>query len=476
VNKKPKTIFACQECGAQYPKWSGQCPACGQWNTMSAAEAPSRASKAALRGQWVPTGRDGDALQELSAVSLADAPRIPTAFAELDRVLGGGIVPGSVVLMAGDPGIGKSTLLLQASAHIAAQGMRVLYASGEESPQQVKLRADRLDVSGQGILFLSETEVDALLSHLEQVKPALVVVDSVQTLYSQDTPSAAGSLYQVRECARRLMGWAKASGTPVLLAGHVTKDGSVAGPRALEHMVDVVLSLEGDTLSPYRLLRGVKNRFGSTNEVGVFQMGSSGLEEVPEPSLLFLSGDRRGVAGSIVTAAMEGTRPILAEVQALTTHTVFPQPRRTGTGVDFGRLLLITAVLSKRLGYSLADQDVIVNVAGGLRLEEPAADLAMAMALASSARNAPIDPWTVAIGEVGLGGEIRAVPQLARRLSEAARLGFQRAIIPAAQLSDASSTGLEAIGAKTLAEAVRAALPRPAAVRRGQQQEPDEPF
>ncbi|MBI4339223.1 MAG: DNA repair protein RadA, partial [Chloroflexi bacterium] len=249
-------------------------------------------------------------------------------------------------------------------------------------------------------------------------------------------------------------------GVPVLLAGHVTKDGSVAGPRALEHMVDVVLSLEGDTLSPYRLLRGVKNRFGSTNEVGVFQMGGAGLEEVAEPSLLFLSGDRQGVAGSVVTAAMEGTRPILAEVQALTTHTVFPQPRRTGTGVDFGRLLLITAVLSKRLGYALSDQDVIVNVAGGLRLEEPAADLAMALALASSARNAPIDPWTMAIGEVGLGGEIRAVPQLARRLAEAARLGFQRAVIPASQRDDAGGVAIEAAGVRSLAEAVRAALSR----------------
>ncbi len=463
MNKKPKTVYACQECGTQYPKWSGQCPACGQWNTLAAAAAsrPTGAGKADARGQWIPTDRD--ALQELASVSLAGSPRIPTAFAELDRVLGGGIVPGAVVLMAGDPGIGKSTLLLQASAHLAAQGLRVLYASGEESPQQVKLRAERLGVTGDGVFFLAETEVDGLLDYLDKVKPGLAIVDSVQTLYSQDTPSAAGSIAQVRECTRRLMGWAKATGVPVLLAGHVTKDGSVAGPRTLEHMVDVVLSLEGDTLSPYRLLRGVKNRFGSTNEVGVFQMGGAGLEEVAEPSLLFLSSDRQGVAGSVVTVAMEGTRPMLAEVQALTTHTVFPQPRRTGTGVDFGRLLLITAVLSKRLGYALADQDVLVNVAGGLRLEEPAADLGMALALASSLRNAPIDPWTVAIGEVGLGGELRSVPQLARRLSEAARLGFHRAVVPAAQLGDAGSTGLDAVGAKTLAEAVRAALPRPAA-------------
>ncbi|MBI4202549.1 MAG: DNA repair protein RadA [Chloroflexi bacterium] len=457
--RKSKTIFACQECGAQSPKWSGQCPACGQWNTMAAAQAPSRPAGRAAAGKWL--APDGDALQELSTVSLADAPRIPTAFAELDRVLGGGIVPGALVLMAGDPGIGKSTLLLQASAHLASVGLRVLYASGEESPQQVKLRAERLGVSGKGILFLSETEVDSLLAHLDGAKPSLVIVDSVQTLYSQDTPSAAGSIAQVRECARRLMGWAKATGTPILLAGHVTKDGSVAGPRALEHMVDVVLSLEGDTLSPYRLLRGVKNRFGSTNEVGVFQMAAAGLEEVPEPSLLFLSSDRQGVAGSVVTASMEGTRPLLAEVQALTAHTVFPQPRRTATGVDFGRLLLITAVLTKRLGYSLSDQDVIVNVAGGLRLEEPAADLAMALALASSLRNAPLDPWTIAIGEVGLGGEVRAVPQLARRLTEAARLGFQRAVVPASQLRDAPSANLEAIPVKSLTEAVRAALPHP---------------
>jgi DNA repair protein RadA/Sms len=428
---------------------------------MAAAESRHVGTGKAARSPW----RDGDgaAVQELSAISTDAAPRIPTAFAELDRVLGGGIVPGAMVLMAGDPGIGKSTLLLQASAHLAAAGLRVLYASGEESAHQVKLRAQRLGVPGQGIFFLSETEVETLLAHLERVKPGLVVVDSVQTIYSQDTPSAMGSVAQVRECTRRLTGWAKATGVPMLLAGHVTKDGTIAGPRTLEHMVDVVLSLEGDTLTPYRILRGVKNRFGSTNEVGVFQMGGAGLEEVPEPSLLFLSQHRQGVAGSVVVVAMEGTRPLLAEVQALTTHTVFPQPRRTGTGVDFARLLLITAVLSKRLGYALSDQDVIVNVAGGLRLEEPAADLGMALALASSFRNAPIDPWTVAIGEVGLGGEVRSVPQLGRRLSEAARLGFQRALVPAAQLSDASSASLEATGVRTLAEAVRAALPRPTA-------------
>ena len=451
---KPRTAFICQECGAQTPKWEGRCPQCGQWNTLVGTSVVPRPK----RDSWLGAGAAD--IQELATVSTDAAPRIRTSSQEMDRVLGGGVVPGSLVLMAGDPGIGKSTLLLQTCGSLAQQGHRLLYVSGEESAQQVRLRAERLGISGEGLFFLGETEVDEILARLGSFQPFLVVVDSVQTLFSQDVPSGTGSVAQVRECTRRLMQWAKGRGIPILLAGHVTKDGSVAGPRALEHMVDVVLYLEGDTLSSYRILRGAKNRFGSTNEIGVFQMGHQGLQEVQEPSLLFLSNQRQGVPGSTVIVALEGTRPLLAEVQALTTSTVFAQPRRTATGVDFHRLLLVTAATSKRLGIPLGDQDIIVNVAGGLRVQEPAADLGIALALISSFRNVSCDSSTVVIGEVGLGGELRSVPQLDRRLSEAARLGFRRAMIAEAQLADAQGSGLDIIAVPTLADAVRKFLPR----------------
>ncbi len=451
---RSRTTFVCQECGAQTPKWEGRCPQCTQWNTLAAIQAPSRSK----REQWLKA--DSPDVQELSSVSTDALVRIGTPFQELDRVLGGGLVPGSLVLIAGDPGIGKSTILLQTAAYLAGQGQPVLYVSGEESAQQVRLRAERLGVSGKGLFFLGETEVEQILARMESVQPFLVVVDSVQTMFSQEAPSAAGSVAQVRECTRRLMQWAKGRGVPILLAGHVTKDGAVAGPRALEHMVDVVLYLEGDTLSPYRILRGAKNRFGSTNEIGVFQMGPHGLEEVTEPSLLFLSSRLQNVSGSVVIVTMEGSRPLLAEVQALTTPTVFSQPRRVATGVDFHRLLLVAAATTQRLGISLGSQDIIVNIAGGLRVGEPAADLGIALALVSSFRNTPCDPATVAVGEVGLGGELRSVPQLERRLKEAARLGFQRAVIAQAQLEDARGSGLELVASPTLADAVRKLFPR----------------
>ena len=450
---RSRTIFACQECGAQSPKWEGRCPQCDQWNTLVSTTVTPRSK----RDAWV--GVDSADVQELSSVSTETTPRIGTPFQELDRVLGGGIVPGALVLMAGDPGIGKSTLLLQTSAYLAQQGHRLMYVSGEESAQQLRLRAQRLGISGEGLFFLGETEVEEILARLDSLQPFLAVVDSVQTLFSQDVPSVVGSVAQVRECTRRLMQWAKARGVPILLAGHVTKDGSVAGPRALEHMVDVVLYLEGDTLSPYRILRGAKNRFGSTNEIGVFQMGGQGMEEVQEPSLLFLSSRLQGTPGSVVIATMEGSRPLLAEVQALTTPTVFTQPRRIATGVDFHRLLLVTAAATKRLGIPLGDQDIIVNVAGGLRVEEPAADLGIALALVSSFRNVPCDPSTVAAGEVGLGGELRRVPQLDRRLGEAAKMGFQRAVIAESQINDAKGSGLELIAVPTLADAISKLLP-----------------
>ena len=451
---KSRTTFVCGECGAQTPKWEGRCPQCGQWNTLAAIQTAPRAK----RDQWLKA--DSPDVQELSTVSTAALSRIGTPFGELDRVLGGGIVPGALILMAGDPGIGKSTILLQTASYLAGQGQRVLYVSGEESAQQVRLRAERLGVSGDGLFFLGETEIEQILARLDTVQPFLVVVDSVQTLSSQEVPSAAGSVAQVRECTRRLTQWAKGRGVPILLAGHVTKDGTVAGPRALEHMVDVVLYLEGDTLSPYRILRGAKNRFGSTNEIGVFQMGSQGLEEVTEPSLLFLSSRLQGVSGSVVIVTMEGSRPLLAEVQALTTPTVFSQPRRVATGVDFHRLLLVAAATTQRLGIPLGGQDIIVNIAGGLRVGEPAADLGIALALVSSFRNTPCDAATVAVGEVGLGGELRSVPQLGRRLKEAARLGFRRAVIAQAQLNDAQGSGLELVASPTLADAVRKLFPR----------------
>ncbi len=450
---RPRTSYVCRECGGQSPKWEGRCSHCGQWNTLAQVQLPARSK----RERWLPEG--GAGVQDLSTVATSETPRITTPFQELDRVLGGGIVPGSMVLIAGDPGIGKSTLLLQTAAFLALQGNRLLYVSGEESAQQVRLRAERLGVSAEGVLFLGETELEQIVAQLDAVQPALVVIDSVQTLSSQEVPSGPGSVTQVRECTRILMKWAKSHNAPVLLAGHVTKDGSVAGPRALEHMVDVVLYMEGDALGQYRILRCAKNRFGSTNEIGIFQMGQRGLEEVREPSKLFLSSRRGDVPGSTVTISMEGSRPLLAEVQALTTPTVFAQPRRTATGIDFQRLMLVTAVASKRLGIPLGDQDIIVNVVGGLRLQEPAADLATALALVSSFRNLPCDPDIVAVAEVGLGGELRGVPQLGRRLVEAARLGFRRAVVGAAQLEDASGTDIEVIGAHSLAEVVRRLLP-----------------
>lgn len=451
---RSRTTFVCQECGAQTPKWGGRCPQCGQWNTLAATPVSHRPA----RENWL--APDSSEVQELSNVSTQALPRVRTPFQELDRVLGGGVVPGAVVLLAGDPGIGKSTLLLQVCAFLVGQGQGPLYVSGEESAQQLRLRAERLGIPGEGLFFLGETEVERVLAHLDSLNPCLVVVDSVQTLFSQEVPSTPGSIAQLRESTRKLMQWSKARSIPLLLAGHVTKDGSVAGPRTLEHMVDVVLYLEGDTLSPYRVLRGEKNRFGSTNEIGVFQMGQQGLEDVPDPSLLFLSSRLQGTPGSIVIATMEGSRPLLAEVQALTTPTTFAQPRRTATGVDFNRLVLVTAVATKRLGIPLGGQDIIVNVAGGLRVTEPAADLGIALALVSSFRNVPCAPSTVAVGEVGLGGELRSVPQLGRRLKEAARLGFRQAVIAQAQLADAQGSGLELLAVPTLADAVRKLFPR----------------
>ena len=373
-------------------------------------------------------------------------------------MLGGGLVSGSLVLISGDPGIGKSTLLLQVSALVAQAQGEVVYVSGEETRQQIKLRSKRLGVTGEKLYLLAETDLETILSQIEQLQPSLVVVDSIQAVYLPELDTAPGSVTQVRECTLRLMQWAKRSGVPVFIAGHVTKDGAIAGPRVLEHIVDVVLYLEGEPFSAYRLLRGVKNRFGSTNEIGVFEMKEQGLVEVANPSLAFLS--QRGVEtiGSAVVPTLEGTRPLLVEIQALTNLTSFGLPRRTANGVDFGRLLLVTAVLTRRVGLKLGNQDIIANVTGGLKIGEPAADLGIALAIASSFRDVGVDPQLVAVGEVGLSGELRAVSQLDRRVNEAARLGFKRCLVPKVGTRISAPEGIELIPVSTLREAIGVGL------------------
>jgi len=394
-------------------------------------------------------------------VSLEDSPRRAAGFPEVDRVLGGGLVPGSLVLMAGEPGIGKSTLLLQLAQAQAQDGEKVLYISGEESERQVRLRAQRLNLSGGGVFFVAETALERVVEHLESARPGLGIVDSIQALYVGDLPSGPGTVAQVRECVRRLMGWAKSRRVPLLIAGHVTKDGTLAGPRVLEHMVDVVLYLEGESLSAHRLLRSAKNRFGPTSEVGVFQMGSEGLTEVADPSRALLSERTEQAVGSAIVPTLEGSRPLVVEVQALTSPSVLAAPRRVANGVDYRRLLMLAAVLSQRAGLRLGSQDIIVNVAGGLRVSEPASDLAVSLAIASSYRNTPLRPGLAALGEVVLSGEIRAVSQLERRLQEASRLGFSRCLVPSSSLKALKGDGgIRLEGVTTLREAIQASLPR----------------
>ena len=433
----------------------GFCPACGVREPL--VEAPESRPDA---GPWLGSG--GDEPQELSQVSLDGVPRIQLPYPELNRVLGGGVVPGSIILMAGEPGIGKSTLLLQVAAALTAVGESgVLYISGEESSPQIRLRAERLGISGQGLFLLGETNLQGALRWMDERRPTAVIVDSIQTMYSDAIPSGPGSVAQVRECARLLLAWAKAHRNPVLLSGHVTKEGDVAGPRVLEHMVDVVLSLEGETLTPLRVLRSTKNRFGSTNEVALFQMESGGLVEVADPSLALMSRRQGQLVGSAVVSVLEGTRPLLVEVQALTAPTHSPIPRRVVSGLESTRLVMLTAVLDRRAGLPLGGQDVIVNVVGGIRVGEPAVDLAVALAVASSFRGVPLEEDTVVLGEVGLSGEVRPVPQTARRLQEAARLGLARALVPAG--SDdlpPKEAGIQVTEVATLSQAIQAALPR----------------
>lgn len=454
MDKTRKTVFVCQQCGKESLKWLGRCPACQSWNSL--VETTVSTSRSASG----PIGAESVAC-ELSQVSAGRAPRTTLPLGELNRVLGGGIVPGSLILISGDPGIGKSTLLLQVSAMIAGQGGKVVYASGEESLQQTKLRADRLSIKGDGLYVLPETDLEVILQRMGEVSPNLGVIDSIQTVYLNDLEGAPGSVSQVRGCTLRLMQWAKPASVPLLIVGHVTKEGAIAGPKVLEHIVDVVLYLEGESFSSYRLLRCVKNRFGSTNEVGIFEMKERGMAEVENPSEVFLSHRSRGAVGSVVTSTLEGTRPLLVEMQALTSVTSFGLPRRTANGVDLNRLLLIIAVLSRRAGLRLSNQDIIVNAVGGLKTGEPAADLAVALAIASSFRDKEVERGTVVIGELGLSGEVRGVPQMERRIADAARQGFTRCLGPAASLKDLNAPqGIEVVPVETLGDALRAALDR----------------
>ncbi|HEY86624.1 MAG TPA: DNA repair protein RadA [Dehalococcoidia bacterium] len=449
---RTSTVFVCQQCGKESLKWLGRCPSCQEWNTF--IETRVTAPSASLRAASLASSP-----QELSQVVIEAADRSPLPLAEFNRVLGGGLVSGSLVLIAGDPGIGKSTLLLQATALIAQTRGKVVYVSGEETLRQIKLRAERLGVKGEKLYLLAETDLELILDQIGRLQPSLVVIDSIQTVYFPGLDTAPGSVAQVRECTLRLMHWAKLSAVPIFITGHVTKDGTIAGPKVLEHIVDVVLYLEGEPFSAYRLLRGVKNRFGSTNEVGVFEMKAQGLVEVDNPSKAFLSQRWGEAIGSAVVSTLEGSRPLLVEIQALTNPTSFGLPRRTANGVDFSRLLMITAVLTKRVGLRLGNQDIIANVTGGLRIGEPAADLGIALSIASSFRDVGVDPQLVAVGEVGLSGELRAVSQLDRRVAEAARLGFKRCLVPKTS-ARISPENIEIVPVNTLREAISIGLVR----------------
>lgn len=457
------TKYVCQQCGFESAKWMGRCPDCGEWNCLVETVIPSVRNGAEGRG--VALARGGHAVPvPLPQVEASGHARVATGSAELDRVLGGGIVPGSLVLLGGEPGIGKSTLMAQVAGDIAARGAGdVLYVSAEESPQQIKLRAERLGIETERLLLLPETELEAIVEIAERTKPALIVVDSIQTVASQQIQSAPGSVSQVRECTLQLMRMAKSAHVPVFIIGHVTKEGTVAGPRALEHIVDAVLYLEGERFHSYRLLRGVKNRFGATNEVGVFEMRGEGMRDVDNPSALFLAEHGAHSSGSAVIVSMEGTRPLLVEVQALVSTTAFGTPRCTANGLDHNRMLMLLAVLQKRVGLALGNQDVYVNVAGGFSLGEPAVDLGVAVAVASSFREQRISPETVLIGEVGLGGELRAVTRTEARIREAAKLGFKLCVVPATRNMgerdfDSTAGGIELAQARTLAEALALAL------------------
>ena len=446
---KSRIIYQCQSCGHTSPKWAGKCPDCGAWNSF-VEELENQTARTPVGPSQKPV--------RLCDIQQADDPRSKTGIGELDRVLGGGIVQGSVVLIGGDPGIGKSTLILQALAGMTGSG-DMLYVSAEESPSQIKLRAGRMQVNSPDLLILPVTSLEEILRTAAEISPALVVIDSIQMVHNEALPSAPGSVGQVREAAARLTAYAKKSGTPVLIIGHVTKDGAIAGPRVLEHIVDTVLYFEGDSSKAFRILRAVKNRFGSTNEIGVFTMTNSGLMEVNNPSELFISEHSLNVPGSVVTASVEGSRPIIVEIQSLASPSALGIPRRTTLGIDSNRSNLLFAVMEKRAGLHMTGMDIYINIVGGIKLDDTATDLGIAVATASSLKDRPIPPDTVVFGEIGLSGELRAVAQAEARVKEAAKLGFRKVVMPHNNLSRLDETyGLDIIGLRRIGEALEAVL------------------
>lgn len=447
---KTKTLYVCQACGGSSPKWQGQCPACDAWNTLEESLAETVNHRFQGLAKSIPR-------QRLVSIEAQDSPRLPTGIVELDRVLGGGLVAGGVVLLGGDPGIGKSTLLLQALAELSMQGVDVLYSSGEESAAQIALRAQRISLNAPQLEILAEIQLEKLLLSVEAAQPQVLVVDSIQTLYSEAFTSAPGSVAQVRECAAQLTRLAKSSGICTLLVGHVTKDGHLAGPRVLEHIVDTVLYFEGDTHSSFRLVRSIKNRFGAVNELGVFAMTEKGLKGVNNPSALFLSQHPQTVPGSCVLVTQEGSRPLLVEIQALVDTAHIPNPRRLAVGLEQARLAMLLAVLHRHAGIACFDQDVFLNAVGGVKITEPAADLAVLLAITSSIRNRALPKHLVVFGEVGLAGEIRPCPRGQERLKEAAKLGFKIAIVPKANLPKSKITDLQMIAVERIDEAIAAA-------------------
>ena len=459
--KKKKTVYVCQECGYDAPKWLGKCPGCGAWNTMAEEVLSDEpAGKGAASGVALGLS-DAQKPRPIGEVETRDLPRFSTHSGELDRVLGGGVVPGSMVLIVGDPGVGKSSLTLAVCADVARAGKRVLYVTGEESTRQVRMRADRLGALADTLYVVSETNLDTIATHIANVRPELLVIDSIQTMFRPELASAPGSVSQVRESAAELLRIAKTGGIASFVIGHVTKDGNLAGPRVLEHIVDTVLYFEGERNAEYRVLRAVKNRFGSTNEIGLFEMRESGLADVPDASKLFLS-DRQEDSGSVIIPTVEGTRPLLVELQALVAPTPYVPPRRTADSVDIKRIQLLLAVLEKRVHLSIGACDVYVKVAGGIRIDEPAADLGICAAMASSFSSRLLRPKTVVFGEVGLSGEVRAVSQAETRVREAARLGFTSAVLPMKNCRqlEGESLGLTLYGAETVRQALSLAMPR----------------
>lgn len=449
AKSKTRSVYCCQKCGGQTPKWMGRCPDCGEWNSLveeTFSTAPAEKKQAARSAKTPPT--------PISDIETSAESRIKSGISEFDRVLGGGIVRGSAVLIGGDPGIGKSTLLLQGMEELARKGNKVLYVSGEESAEQTKMRGLRLGSSSQNLYVLAETSLEVILGEMERLKPKTVVVDSVQTVFTEELSSAPGSISQVREVAGRLIHESKKEGMATFLIGHVTKDGAIAGPRVLEHMVDTVLYFEGERGHPYRVLRTVKNRFGSTNEIGVFEMKEIGLAEVTNPSSLFLAERPDDVSGTVVVPSMEGTRPLLLELQSLVSPCNFGAPRRTSMGVDHNRVSLMAAIMEKKLGMKFVDMDIFVNIVGGVRIDEPAADLPLAMSLASSYLDKPVPKDMVIFGEIGLAGEIRGVGQAELRLKETVKMGFKKALLPKNNIKQLKNKDIELIPAGSIKEAL----------------------